>query len=499
MVRRIAFGLAWFALAMTTSHVLAQGLGSELVPQNIAERFGLHRKWVTSVRLDRKRGQIAHVTQHFGTFYVQTNQAALHAIDEETGRTLWVGHVGERDHPTFAPAANDRYVATAVGSVLYLLDKTDGHIIWERTLDTGPSAGITLTRDRLYIPLVTGVVKSYLLESAKPPYEYPPLDRGQGFFGKGMAESAPIVVGENVIWGTYRGQVYSASRISMQGKFQFRGKSRITAPLAHRNELVYVSSRDGFVYALHGEKGTMRWQFSTGVPVVHQPVVIGDLVYVIPETGGMYQLNAETGVQNWFTRGVESFLASSKDRVYGVDALHRILIIDVPSGARLSMLPAIPMSLNLVNFQTDRIYLASSGGLLQCLHERALKQPIRHVVAPSYAATDAKDAKPDGKQPKADTTKTDAEAEGDADAGAAGDTPDADNPDADNPDEGDAGAEDANADDPLEEDAATEEDPAMEEEPAAEDGAAADINDNAAGDAEPRDANDPFDDSNSAQ
>ena len=40
--------------------------------------------------------------------------------------------------------------------------------------------------------------------------------------------------------------------------------------------------------------------------------------------------------------------------------------------------PVRGMDIKLINSQTDRIYLASDTGLVQCLHEVELAEPIRH-------------------------------------------------------------------------------------------------------------------------
>src|SRR5690606_35278229 len=58
-----------------------------------------------------------------GMLLVQTELGLLHALDAETGRTIWVQQVGSRSRPSETPSVNDKYVAVVNGMELYLLER----------------------------------------------------------------------------------------------------------------------------------------------------------------------------------------------------------------------------------------------------------------------------------------------------------------------------------------------------------------------------------------
>src|SRR5690349_1406951 len=95
------------AVAASTSRAQFNGL----VPQTTAARNGLTRAWFTQVDVDRASGRLEHVTLAGDLLLAQTNKAVVHAINAETGRTLWVQQIGERNLVNMAPAANDSVVA----------------------------------------------------------------------------------------------------------------------------------------------------------------------------------------------------------------------------------------------------------------------------------------------------------------------------------------------------------------------------------------------------
>jgi hypothetical protein len=110
-----------------------------------------------------------------------------------------------------------------------------------------------------------------------------------------------------------------------------------------------------------------------------EPVVpIKDRVYVVTELGACYSLNSLTGAQNWATSNVSQFVAASGRYVYVADRAGQIRILDAASGATVDGVYASDLPIKFRNLWTDRIYLATPGGLVQCLRETAQVEPIRH-------------------------------------------------------------------------------------------------------------------------
>ena len=64
--------------------------------------------------------------------------------------------------------------------------------------------------------------------------------------------------------------------------------------------------------------------------------------------------------------------------MYGFDTTGQLVVLDIESGARLDSLYTGPLPVRLSNDQTDRIYFASETGLIQCLHELELSEPLLH-------------------------------------------------------------------------------------------------------------------------
>ena len=80
------------------------------------------------------------------------------------------------------------------------------------------------------------------------------------------------------------------------------------------------------------------------------------------------------------------FVAATADHVYCTTDFGQMVALDAKTGRQVS---EIPLNLNdrvFANNKTDRIYIATPDGALQCLHEIGANLPTLHVVEPLATA-----------------------------------------------------------------------------------------------------------------
>jgi outer membrane protein assembly factor BamB len=362
-------------VTLIAGSTLAQGLGGQLISEATAVQYGLHRAWATRVQVDGSTGRIGSVALHGKVMVVQTDQSIIQALDAETGQTLWVTSVGKSSLPTTSAALNDKYVAVANGSKLYLLGIESGEPIWEKKLEGAPSAGPAMNSTRVYIPMLSGGIESYKLER-KGLLDGEPTR----YFGKGASEVPPVASDERLMWATTAGYVVADDLDVSRDRIRFKTGGPVSAPVAYWPPLLFAGSRDGYAYALRMTSGDQVWRFYAGGSIRHKPVAIKDAVYIVADSGGMSRLDAATGVEQWWAADITKFLAASPSRIYAADAVGRLLILDARSGSRLASLPTEAMTFKFTNITNDRLYLGTSTGLIQCVHEVGLASPDMHAA-----------------------------------------------------------------------------------------------------------------------
>jgi len=423
MTRRFLVAAALIAAGCACSPVCA--MQNDLIPETTAARHGLARPWFAQVELDQARGDLRNVLLYEGVLYAQTDTASVHAIDAETGKTLWSKQIGRSNHPSMPPDARGDMLAVVNGSRLYVVNRFNGNLLYEKEIKYSPGSGPALSAKRAYVPSVTGLIIGYQVEdsadnapkasdkakseltvAAKPKTETARREEvrvSQKYtaplfcqsFGRALVQ--PLVTrddlgAEYVVWPTDRGYL-NFGRISREGdntlvvKYRMETGATIVARPAYLPPdpktlgdagVVFAASCDGFLYAVQEETGETLWRFSTGEPIVESPAVIDDRVYITTQLGGMYSIDAKTGKNLWWTENVMRFAAASKTRVYAADGTGRLLVLSAASGARLDAIPTEGISTILANSDTDRIYLISKGGMIQCLREAEQTEPFVH-------------------------------------------------------------------------------------------------------------------------
>jgi hypothetical protein len=226
---------------------------------------------------------------------------------------------------------------------------------------------------------------------------------------------------EYVSWPTDRGFLFVGYVARLENHFTMRYRLATEAGIAAQptylpgnpnvpgdSGVIYAASRDGYVHAVEERSGTPLWRFSAAEPILEPPVVVNENVYVVTQPGAMYCLDARTGDDKWWTYQIDQFISASNDRVYVADKLNRIAVLRAQSGVRLDTIPLRGMDIKLINSQTDRIYLASKRGLLQCLHELELAQPLRHNLPPEPVAEQPGAEEEPAAEPAADDAPADA-------------------------------------------------------------------------------------------
>jgi len=403
MARSIA-GLMAVALFCATNSAEAARPVGKVVPQETAQLYGLQRAWATRIELDPSRGRLVNLRLESGLLLAQTDQAAIHVLDAETRETLWIGHIGRPGSVTSAPTANEKYVASTSGGELFLFDRPTGRVLWSRKLQSVPIAGPAISNERVYVPLVSGMITTFRLPDPnrkdESPLEQKLNDNALNYRGKGVTFSPPVVTRENIVWGTDAGNIYAVKPDDLLAIYRFKARGAVGG-LMYRPPYVYATSRDGYVYAMREDKGTARWQFSIGNPIAETPMATDDGVYAIPETGGLYKLDPQTGQELWAVPGVFQFVSASPTRLYTADAAGRLLILNAKTGTRQGMISTEGLTIKVFNRENDRIYLATATGLVQCLREIGLKQPAWHaLVAVKDAEKSEGKAKGEGEEAK---------------------------------------------------------------------------------------------------
>jgi len=306
--------------------------------------------------------------------YTLASNGMVSAIDADTGIHYW-DRVIDSSSRVVGLGAGDSKVAVVIGSRVYCLNASDGRVLWDRQTKYSPGSSPAVSDTHILVPLANGRLQTYSIE-----------EEGLGstsYFASGFSSARPLVTPNGVAWVTDNGHLNFANpKTSTAVNFRLKASNAIVSSPTGKGNMIFVASLDGYVYGIDRVNGSLAWEITTGSGISTSPVPIGDYLFVVSDTRQLYKLDSRTGLYapGWEkpTEGVDKFLGATRKSVFGLDSFNRLVVIDQESGRETSSIPVGDIALVLTNYESDRIYVASSQGLVQCVRDVSNPRPIFH-------------------------------------------------------------------------------------------------------------------------
>ncbi len=387
--------LVTLAVLFTTAlpPVEAQSGRSPLIRESTAQRHGLTRAWFHRVQMDSGRDRVENITVGDGVLFVQTLRGVISSVDAETGKMHWHRRIGSIDRPTTAVGIGPDHVAVLNGPTLYVMDRVNGNILWSRRTHGAPGAGPAVNSHSVYVVSNLGVLQAYSIHN--------PDRSAWRYASVGLSDVQPYATERSVAWPTESKFFYVVESGTINPQFRIQTGERIVARPVYIRPFLFVGTLGGHLYKIHERTGSQQWRFAAGAPISSRPLATGEKVFVATETNGVFCLSGKVsdemlkaaeaeagqidrsaavdGEELWWTPRVTELLAASPTRLYGRDTTGKTLVLRADNGAVVDTLPTQLSDLTVTNDRTDRIYLATREGLIQCLREVALPEPVVHA------------------------------------------------------------------------------------------------------------------------
>lgn len=347
-----------------------------LIDPFAVEALGLTRPWWAQAPVAPSE-KVVGLALHDGVLCLQTDGGLFHAMDAATGEAMW----SQRwtDYPVGDPAFDGRRVAIMAGPHLIVASLDDGSVLWRDRSRRAATGAVALYGETLFSPDARGVLRSFDLTSD--------LQIAPPFASRGRVVGAPIANGRVLAWSNDDGEVFMSYEYRRNTEVRIVLPAGVSAPLAYQEPQVLVASADGFLYALDDSGGDEIWSYSAGDRITEAPVPVGDRIYLVDEFRNLHCVAAASGEPLWVVQGVKRYAAASSDLVFGVNPRGELIVLSAADGGYQFSLPTAASTVYLANRRSDRVFLAKTSGLVQCLHDAAQTTPATYWSPP--AARDA--------------------------------------------------------------------------------------------------------------
>ena len=323
--------------------------------------------------------------------YSLANDGSLESRDAETGEPVWMVQVGDRRLLYGAIGVNEDYVSVTNGANLIQVDAATGEVIAEVPTMGAPLLGAVNSADYAMIPTIGGGVELIpLADMTRDPFRE--IVEGETL---GLPTKAP---GSSLIaWGTARGFVYV---METQGTpsvwFRLNTDGIVSGRIASASgNRFFFGSEAGQVYGLQGTRsGKILWSIPFGEPFYNEPIVAGDQLLLRSTYGNLFSLGIDRGIMSWArpTPHVDDLLGAFGDHIFATSLTGSLAVIDRKTGKQVASLSEVRPDRLLVNKLTDRLYLVSESGDVQCLKQVGSDLPTFNIQPELETKMEAEEA-----------------------------------------------------------------------------------------------------------
>jgi outer membrane protein assembly factor BamB len=250
------------------------------------------------------------------------------AVDRRTGRVQWRFTGGSDAAMPWGHETGDAFTSSPVvvdGMVLvgtndgklYALDAQHGGIRWEARTGAPIWSSPAVADKRVFVGSADGVLYCLGLTNGAQRWRFETdgsrLESQQYGFDRRTIQSSPAVANGIVYVGSRDGFLYAVSADS--GKLVWRydhQTSWVNDSPAVADGVVYVGTSDNsFFHAIDATSGKELWRTRVGGVIWSSPAVSGDLVVFGDGIGRLHALDRRTGVERWMLRTGESVHSSA--------------------------------------------------------------------------------------------------------------------------------------------------------------------------------------------
>jgi outer membrane protein assembly factor BamB len=388
----------------------------------VAEELGLRRDWIVQVPFNTSATRLEHVTVADGIVIAAAGDGSLHGIaapvaptdDAETragqpapGTVLWSHFPSRGDGGLRPPAVGSGIVAIAGDFAALGIDLLSGRTLWREPLPSPAVAAAAISGDWVYVPIEGG----RLLRFAVNPYREPEV---QTVLKKKDAGSKTVTDAETRSAVSYvTGTKVPPLELSTHGSLAF-------PPLSLKEGVLWCTTDGLLTWLTPAQPEWVRTEFTLGRPPAGPPLILdsasgtsifiatntgpagsdviridllpggmvfawqqplddavaggatrsGEMILVPLATGGLAALAAADGKRLWTHPQQVQLLTVTSKRLWCIDDMGRLATLDPADGRRLEQFCLTPFRVPVVNDTTDRLILASPGGVIASLAPR---------------------------------------------------------------------------------------------------------------------------------
>ena len=263
---------------------------------------------------------------------------------------------------------------------LYLLDASNGKLIWKNEHKVFFISQIKVDRDRFYVLDASNIFTCYSLSNGKKIWEF----KGETKLINSQQQTSVIINNENVIFNNSKGEIISLDKMSgnlnwLTPTIEY-GESLQSflvknSDLVLNDDSIYFSNNNNSFFSLDVNLGLVNWKQSINSYL--RPVIIDNIVLTISPKGYLYILDKKSGN---IIRSTDIFynlkprkrdkiqisgFISTKEKIYLSTNNGKIIVVNIRDG-NLDLVYRISRSkISKPYVNNSKLYIIKDNGIIR--------------------------------------------------------------------------------------------------------------------------------------
>lgn len=344
-----------------------------------AARIGWAADWIVQLPFDSSNFQVAHVATAEDLVVVQTTDGGVHAIvaadGPARGTVAWSRRVGTPDGPLHPASIGASAVTVATDRTIHAFRKADGATLLADRVSRLVEAGPVEADGTMHVPLRGGTILRISGDPGSDP------ERPMELSGGGNVSTSPLSLGKGAVgWITDAGTLVAVQPFAETWQ---RDEIALPSPAVGRpivrGDDLFVATTSGDLLCLTIRRTAPvglrpRWRLPLPAPPDGPLVLDGTTLFVSLGVDGVAAVDVATGTLRWHASspalrfGPDSrIVAAGAGRLWCVDAIGRLLLLDATDGSKIGCLPLCGFSFPVTSTVPGRLVLASPEGLVMAV------------------------------------------------------------------------------------------------------------------------------------
>jgi outer membrane protein assembly factor BamB len=251
---------------------------------------------------------------HAHELFYMDDDTDVKAVNTLTGKVVWSHTIGKLSAASpaldvklrmlYVPTLSDTSTAAGAGDGRFAaLSMKTGKIVWSRPLPSGAESSPLVVNGDVLFGDSSGTVYALKAKTGQEVWSF----QAGGAVKGGLAYSDGDVYFDDYASNVYALNAKTGHEIWNEntggGAFGFESGTFYTTPAIAFGR-VYVGNTNGFMYSFDAKNGELAWRISTGA-YVYSSAAVGDIPKLGPTVffgsynGEFYALNAQTGATRW--------------------------------------------------------------------------------------------------------------------------------------------------------------------------------------------------------